>query len=376
MFKLNLVINDFLETYWQKKPVVIKQGLIDFKDPIAADEIAGLAMEAEIESRMVFLDKHQQWQVAHGPFTDFSRLDEDGATLLIQSVDHWHVASQEIVRPFRFLPNWRFDDLMISYSTPNGGVGPHIDNYDVFIIQGMGTRHWRVGDKHQTQAVVAHDPLKHCEAFEAIIDVELLPGDILYIPCGFAHEGYAIEPSISYSVGFRAPDRHDLLSSYTDYVIYNNDDPTRYCDEVMRVRENPGKIENNELQRLYQLMFDECLTPETLVPWLGEYFSGLSNDLDIAEPEVSYSQLEIMLELNKGTQFIRLGGLRTIYFECAPERIYINGKMYSCAGFVELGAHLCDQDEVGSELIELFEENKEAMKLFAQVINLGYWYPR
>jgi 50S ribosomal protein L16 3-hydroxylase len=213
-------------------------------------------------------------------------------------------------------------------------------------------------------------------AFAQSLDVELAPGDILYIPCGFPHEGYAIEPSISYSVGFRAPDCHDLLSSHTDYVMDNNDNPVRYRGEAMKVREKPGQIENNELQRLHQLMFEACLMPEELVPWLGKYFSESNNDLDISEPDHSYSRLEIMSELNKGTQFIRLGGLRTIYFECAPECIYINGTKYSCAGFVGLGSHLCDQDEVGSELIALLEDNKDALKLFVQLINLGYWYPR
>ncbi|MCK5819162.1 MAG: cupin domain-containing protein [Psychromonas sp.] len=374
MFILNLAIKDFLDNFWQKKPTVIKQGMINFQDPIQPDEIAGLAMEEEIESRLVYRDKNQKWQAQQGPFTDFSRLDEDGATLLIQSVDHWHKASQEIVRQFRFLPNWRFDDLMISYSTPEGGVGPHIDNYDVFIIQGLGKRHWRVGDRDDKKEFAAHGALKHCEPFDAIIDVTLMPSDILYIPCGFPHEGYAIEPSISYSVGFRAPDRNDLLRSYTDYVIDNNKKPVRYRDGAMKLREKPGKIENNELKRLHQLMLEGFSPAEKLVPWLGELLSESNHELDILEPDPAHSRLEIMSDLNKGNQFIRLGGLRAVYFECAPECIYINGDEYSCKGFIELGDYLCNQDEVGSELIELFEDNEEALNLFVDLINSGYWY--
>ena len=102
MFELNLQINDFLDTYWQKKPTVIKQGFINFEDPIQPDEIAGFAMEEEIESRLVYRDENKKWQAELGPFTDFTKLDEDGATLLIQSVDHWHEASQQLVRPFVF----------------------------------------------------------------------------------------------------------------------------------------------------------------------------------------------------------------------------------------------------------------------------------
>jgi 50S ribosomal protein L16 3-hydroxylase len=226
MFELNLEINEFLDTFWQKKPTVIKQGFIDFEDPILPDEIAGLAMEEEIESRLVY-QKDGEWQAECGPFTEFDRLEQDGTSLLIQAVDHWHEDAQQLVRPFRFLPNWRIDDLMISYSTPEGGVGPHIDNYDVFIIQGLGKRHWRIGDKKEFNEFAAHGALKHCEPFDAIIDVILEPGDILYIPCGFPHEGYATEPAMNYSVGFRAPDQNDLLSSFTDHFAKPRDKLSR-----------------------------------------------------------------------------------------------------------------------------------------------------
>ena len=223
---------------------------------------------------------------------------------------------------------------MISYSTPQGGVGPHIDNYDVFIIQGMGKRHWRVGDKQKRVEFAAHGALKHCEAFDAIIDVELEPGDILYIPCGFPHEGYAIEPSMNYSVGFRAPDQHDLLSSFTDHCIDNNEHPARYRDLPMQVRENPGRIENAEVKRLHQVMLENCDTPEKLVPWLGVMLSESIHDLDLVEAEFPLTALELVSDLRNGTQFTRLGGLRCLYFESAPENIYINGKAYSCEGLL------------------------------------------
>jgi len=190
---------------------------------------------------------------------------------------------------------------MISYSTPKGGVGPHIDNYDVFIIQRLGKRHWRVGDKKEHVEFAAHGALKHCEAFDAIIDVELEPGDILYIPCAFPHEGYAIEPSLNYSVGFRAPDQHDLLSSFTDHAIDNNDNPVRYRDAPMQVREKPGQVENGELKRLHQVMLENCSPPEKLVPWLGVMLSESIHELDLAEAEFPHSQLKILSELRNGT---------------------------------------------------------------------------
>ncbi|MEM7863109.1 cupin domain-containing protein, partial [Morganella morganii] len=140
--KLNLNWPEFLEKYWQKKPVVLKNAFPDFADPITPDELAGLAMEPEVDSRLVsFIDN--KWEASHGPFEDYSQLGEKGWSLLVQAVNHWHMPAAELVKPFRVLPEWRLDDLMISYSVPGGGVGPHIDNYDVFIIQGMGRRRWR-----------------------------------------------------------------------------------------------------------------------------------------------------------------------------------------------------------------------------------------
>lgn len=378
MYELNLEINHFLDTYWQKKPTVIKQGFIDFNDPILPDEIAGLAMEEEIESRLVYRDKErddkQQWQAECGPFETFERLESDGATLLIQAVDHWHEDAQQLVRPFRFLPNWRLDDLMISYSTPKGGVGPHIDNYDVFIIQGLGKRHWRVGDKKAMVEFTAHGALKHCESFDAIIDVELEPGDILYIPCGFPHEGYAIEPSINYSVGFRAPDQNDLLSGFADHCIDTNENAERYTDRVMQVREKSGQIEIQELQELHRVMLANCTTPEQLIPWMGKMLSEAKHDLDIAPPEEKHGNEYVIDTLNEGAQFMRIGGLRAIYFEQNPSLIFINGEQFNFEGCRELGQLLCDQDEVGSELLGLLNSDPQALTLFTALINKGYWY--
>lgn len=373
MFEINLDINHFLDTYWQKKPTVIKQGFIDFKDPILADEIAGLAMEDEIESRLVYKED-EQWQTQHGPFQSFGKLEQDGTTLLIQAVDHWHCEAQELVRPFRFLPNWRIDDLMISYSTPQGGVGPHIDNYDLFIVQGLGKRHWSVGNKAPLKEFVAHQALKHCEPFDAILDVHLEPGDILYIPCGFPHEGYAVEPSINYSIGFRAPDQNDLLSSFADYCLDQNENTTRYTDKQMMVREKPGQIEDQELNELHRLLIERCKNPAQLIPWFGRLISEAKHDLDIAEITPPHSNSEILALFDQGVQFVRLGGLRAVYFQQAPQWLFINGQRFNCEGFSELRHHLCDQDEIGCELISLLKENKNALNLFTQLVNSGYWY--
>ena len=373
MFELNLDIGHFLDTCWQKKPTVIKKGFIDFEDPIMADEIAGLAMEKEVESCLIYREK-DKWQNESGPFTTFAQLENNGSSLLIQAADHWHDEAQQLIRPFRFLPNWRIDDLMISYLRPEGGVGPHINHYDVFIIQGMGKSHWRVGNKEVKQQAAAHSAVNECQEFSAIIDVNLEAGDILYIPCAFPHEGYAIAASINYSVAFHAPDQNELLSSFADYCLDNTDSVPQYTDRDMQIREKPGQIEEQELNELHRIMLSKCQTPEMLTPWFGRMISAAKHELDIAEAEPAHSTDEILNLFAEGAQFTRLGGLRAVYFQQSPDLLFINGEQFSCEDFTELGHHLCDQDDVGCEIVELLNEDSNALNLFTELVNRGYWY--
>lgn len=217
-YQLTLNWPDFIERYWQKRPVVLKRGFANFIDPISPDELAGLAMESEVDSRLV---SHQdgKWQVSHGPFESYDHLSENNWSLLVQAVNNWHEPTAALMHPFRALPDWRIDDLMISFSVPGGGVGPHLDQYDVFIIQGTGRRRWRVGEKVPMKQHCPHPDLLQVDPFEAIIDEEMEPGDILYIPPGFPHEGYSLENSLNYSVGYRAPNARELFSGFADYIL-------------------------------------------------------------------------------------------------------------------------------------------------------------
>ena len=373
MFELNLDIGHFLDTCWQKKPTVIKQAFIDFEDPIMADEIAGLAMEEEIESHLVYKEQGT-WLSESGPFTSFAQLEKNGSSLLIQAVDHWHEDTQELVRPFRFLPNWRIDDLMVCYSTVEGGVGAHINHYDLFIIQGSGKSHWRVGNKVEMQKPTVQSTLEHDQEFSAIIDVNLEPGDMLYIPCGYPHEGCATEASINYNIGFNAPDQNELLSSFADYCLDSTEVAQQYTDLNMQLREKPGQIENQELNELHKIMFSKCQTPEALIPWFGKMISEARHELDIAKIEQPHSTDEILNLFTEGAQFTRLGGLRAVYFEQSPDLLFINGEQFNCEGFTELGHHLCDQDDVGCEVVELLNEDCNALTLFTKLVNMGYWY--
>lgn len=382
MYTLNLnqmSQNEFLTQYWQKKPVVIKQGFKDFVDPIATDEFAGIAMEETVQSRLVS-KKDGQWQAEFGPFESYEHLGDRDWSLVIQALDNFSEEAAELIEPFRFLPHWRLDDLMASFATQGGGVGPHVDNYDVFICQGSGKRHWRVGDKGQHTEVIAHEALLHVEPFEAIIDVELETGDILYIPPGFPHEGIALEPSMSFSVGFRANSAISLLSGFADHLIDNDLGGKLLEDPNRQVVTHSGEITNEDYhsikQQLQNLLDDDTLFKN----FAGNFLTSAKHELDLMPSEEPFSADEVS-ELLGLHAIKRLGGLRAFYFEDSAEGsinngiCYINGEQVcfdkEIAPVVKL---LCDQLIVTPEELAPWRDNEDFISLMLSLLDQGYWF--
>ncbi|ASM50134.1 hypothetical protein PESP_a2119 [Pseudoalteromonas espejiana DSM 9414] len=377
-----LKINDlseqaFLNQFWQKKPLLIKQGFTDFQDPIEAEELAGLAMEESTESRIV-TNHNNDWQAYQGPFEDFEKLTQQHATLLVQAVDHWHSDAAQLLEPFRFIPNWRIDDLMISYSTPKGGVGPHLDQYDVFIIQGEGKRHWRVGLPDATLKQFAQNKkLLQVEQFEAVIDCILEPGDILYIPPGCPHEGYAIENALNYSVGFRAPNQQDLLSSFADHIIDTDSGQKRYTDHTLTLRESKGELLDSETDKVKTLMQALLNNDELFKQWLGNTLSQPKHEMDLAplEEPISDDQLTQIITSND-EEFERLGGVRAIYQQLEDTLLLsINGENYTLP-LSDLNAVklLTDNSYFSTEDLNAAQPSLVFIQTFTTLVNEGIWF--
>ncbi len=373
-----LTAAEFLAHYWQKQPVLIKGGFANFIDPISPDELAGLAAEEEIESRIVS-KTNGQWQLETGPFEDFSAFGEQDWTLLVQAVDHWHPESAQLIEPFRFIPNWRIDDLMISFSTPGGGVGPHLDQYDVFIIQGMGKRHWRVG--MPDESLVPHCPhprLLQISPFVDCIDVITEPGDILYIPPGCPHDGISVDASLSYSVGFRAPAQKDLLTGLADYLIENEIQGQRFTDPEREVTNAVGEISQADLAKVQQLLLGLLQDPALLAKYFGSYITHAKHELDATEPDPHYHQDEIAEYLSEGSVLARLGGLRCCYIQAAPEQdilLFINGHTMTVpASEMATVKQLCEQIQLDAEACADFAADPAKLQLITMLVNLGYWY--
>ena len=366
----------FLNQYWQKKPLLIKRGFSDFKDPLDANELAGLAMEDSIESRII-TNHNQQWQSHQGPFEDFEILTDEHATLLVQAVDHWHPEAAQLLEPFRFIPNWRIDDLMISYSTPGGGVGPHLDQYDVFIIQGEGKRHWRVGLPDASLKQFAQNKsLLQVEAFTAVIDCVLEPGDILYIPPGCPHEGYAIENALNYSVGFRAPNQQDLLSRFADHIIDTESGQKRYTDHTLALRDSKGELTQSEVDKVKTLMQALIENDNLFKNWLGNTLSQPKHDMDLAPEENPFSTAEIMQQLENDVTFERLGGTRAIY-QCIGDELLlsVNGENYPLPlSDLEAVKQLTDFIEFDSSLLNSTTPSLDFIETFTTLVNEGIWF--
>ncbi|TMP53523.1 cupin domain-containing protein [Pseudoalteromonas sp. S1612] len=366
----------FLNQYWQKKPLLIKRGFSDFKDPLDANELAGLAMEDSIESRII-TNHNQQWQSHQGPFEDFEILTDEHATLLVQAVDHWHPEAAQLLEPFRFIPNWRIDDLMISYSTPGGGVGPHLDQYDVFIIQGEGKRHWRVGLPDASLKQFAQNKsLLQVEAFTAVIDCILEPGDILYIPPGCPHEGYAIENALNYSVGFRAPNQQDLLSSFADHIIDTESGQKRYTDHTLALRDSKGELTQSEVDKVKTLMQALIENDSLFKNWLGNTLSQPKHDMDLAPEENPFSTAEIMQQLDSDMTFERIGGTRAIY-QCIGDELLlsVNGENYPLPlSDLEAVKQLTDFIEFDSSLLNSTTPSLDFIETFTTLVNEGIWF--
>ncbi len=372
----DLTPQQFLDTYWQKKPVLIRQAIEDFSDPISPDEFAGLAMEEQIESRLVWQEQGQ-WQAAHGPFEDYSHLGDKDWSLLIQGVDHWDEQVAELIRPFRFLPNWRIDDVMVSFATPGGGVGPHIDNYDVFIIQGSGKRHWQVGNNNEHKEVIAHSALLHVETFSPIIDAQLLPGDMLYIPPGFPHQGVALENSMSFSVGFRTSSKTTLLSNFADFMIDQELGTDMVIDPERQVTNTPGLIDTNDVQKLKQAMSSLLEDDAALTKFLGSHLSQAKHELAIDTELEEFSSQELIECFSQDTLLVRLGGLRCLYFDqaLAVSSIYINGEEFTLANEFKEGLRLlADNSELSYTQLNHWLTFPEFQALVVTLINAGYFY--
>ncbi|MED5389046.1 MAG: cupin domain-containing protein [Pseudomonadota bacterium] len=264
-FRLPMSAQDFLRDHWQKKPLFMPAAAtgLDYPD---ADTLAGLALEDGVEARIIQGAGQGPWQLQQGPLEEsvFSELGEKNWTLLVQSVDHFLTDTSLLLDSFAFLPSWRQEDIMMSYATEGGSVGPHFDRYDVFLIQAAGSRHWQIGDVCDEQTPRQPHPDLKLLADMAVQEAFVArPGDVLYLPPGVAHHGVAEDSDcITWSVGFRAPDYQMLMAEIAGECLADADSEL-FTDPQRPVCDDPAVLADGDRQQLIRGALD-LLTPAAI----------------------------------------------------------------------------------------------------------------
>lgn len=236
-------VERFLQRYWQKRPLLIRQAMPRFRGLLSTSELFALAGRDDVESRLV-LRHNGRWSVAHGPFRrpDLRALPRRNWTLLVHGVNLHVAAADALLRRFAFIPYSRLDDLLVSHAVPGGGVGAHFDSYDVFLLQGAGRRRWRIG-RSRDRALKANVPLKILSRFRPEHECVLEAGDMLYLPPAVAHDGIAIDTCSTYSIGFRAPSAQEIATSFLDWLRDRVALDGRYSDTGRTATGRPARID-------------------------------------------------------------------------------------------------------------------------------------
>ncbi|CRM53225.1 MULTISPECIES: ribosomal protein uL16 3-hydroxylase [Pseudomonas] len=369
-----ITAREFLRDYWQKKPLLIRQAIPDFESPIDADELAGLALEEEVESRLVIEHGERPWELRRGPFAEdaFSTLPEREWTLLVQAVDQFVPEVAELLEQFRFLPSWRIDDVMISFAAPGGSVGPHFDNYDVFLLQAQGKRNWKIGQMCNSESpLLQHADLRILAEFEESAEWVLEPGDMLYLPPRLAHFGIAEDDCMTYSVGFRAPSAAEVLTHFTDFLAQYLTDEERYTDADAQPVSDPHQIQSDALDRLKSLLAEHMSDERMLLTWFGQFMTEPRYPELVAGEEVG--EEDFISSLQDGAILVRNPSARMAWSEVDDDvLLFASGQSRYLPGKLrELLKLICAADALHAENLGPWLADEDGRDLLCELVKQG-----
>jgi 50S ribosomal protein L16 3-hydroxylase len=312
----------FLAEYWQKKPLLIRQAIPHFEGLMSPDELAGLACEEEAQSRLVEYIQGK-WQVTQGPMTEklFKRLPERDWTLLVQGVNHYVPEAADLLAQFSFIPHARLDDLMVSYAPDGGGVGPHLDSYDVFLLQGSGKRHWKIS--HQTDFTLVEDaPLRILKHFETEQEWTLEAGDMLYLPPQIAHWGTAVgDDCMTYSIGFRAPKTQELAHEFLHYLQDQLSLTGIYADADLALQAHPAEISQAMVKKVHHTLQAITWDTQHIGDFLGRYLTEPKPHI-VFEPAKKMSLKIFVQRLQQQSIYLDLASQMLFW----QDTFYLNGE--------------------------------------------------
>lgn len=356
----------FMKRHWQKKPLLVRQAIADFKPLLDRGELFELAAREDVQARMVIQEpgKTPGWQFKHGPFERraLPALKRPGWTVLLQGVDLHHDAVHQLMNQFRFVPDARLDDLMISYASDGGGVGPHFDSYDVFLLQAQGRRRWRIG-RQKDLSLQPDVPLKILANFEPEQEFVLEPGDMLYLPPRYAHDGIALGECMTYSIGFRQPNRGELARELLQRLAEDAEDAVGvavYKDPKQPAVAYPGEIPAQMVEFARDALQDALTDPDALARALGEYLTEPKSNVWFDATDAGETPVAGDVRLDRRTKMM---------FDA--RHIFINGESFRAGGRdATLMRRLCDERWLNAQ--DLARTSAEARSLL-QTWNEAGW---
>lgn len=376
-----LTVQDFLADTWQQRPMRLPAALAGFRSPLSPDELAGLACDEGVESRLV---KHRDgaWSLRNGPFeeSELEQLDSSDWTLLVQDVEKHLPELGQILDPFRFLPSWRMDDLMISCAAPGGSVGPHVDAYDVFLVQAQGSRRWQWDSKSRNHRNRDNSELSLVDKFAPDEQWITRPGDVLYLPPGVAHFGVAMpddELCMTYSIGFRAPSCSEMLQDLALRMAESREaglaNP-RYSDPGISLDEaGDGLISPAALARVRNMLGQALsMDDHALASWFGAMVTEPKAWLQPMPGDENITEQQLIELLETGHALRRHGMALWAHWQDAERVIlFIDGRSVELEpDLAGLARDLCSQREIRLDRASL-QDLPNAARLVTDLVNAG-----
>ncbi len=360
-----ITVETFLKEYWHKKPLLIRGAIPNFEGFLTPNELAGLACEEDVQSRLISFQK-KQWKLEQGPFSEkrFSKLPERDWTLLVQSVNHHLQEGVDLLQQFNFIPHARLDDLMVSYAPDGGGVGPHFDSYDVFLLQGCGQRLWRISEQEDL-SLVEGAPLRILQNFNVEKEWTLSAGDMLYLPPHVAHWGIAIGDCMTYSIGFRAPSAEELSGEFLNYLQMNRELSGRYSDPDLALQSHPSEINADMVKKVGAILDSLKWNEGDVTNFLGQYLSEPKAHIVFDRPP--------KITLQAFSKRLNIDGIKLSYKSQllkAQDNFYFNGEAIDFdSGAMHLMMKLADNRQLLAE--DFSEVGRVSENFFGLLLD---WY--
>jgi 50S ribosomal protein L16 3-hydroxylase len=352
-----LTIEEFLRDYWQKKPLLIRQAVPGFKGLLTPQQLVELSCQEDAQARLI-KQTRGNWQLSHGPFEQDEMTKLRGKwTVLVQGVNHVLPEATELLKQFNFIPHARLDDLMVSYAPKDGGVGPHFDAYDVFLLQGTGHRRWQISTQ-EDRTLIEGAPLRILKEFHVEQEWVLEAGDMLYLPPQCGHNGIAEDDCMTYSIGFRTPAYQELAEQFLVYLQDRICVDGMYADPDLKTQAHPSEIGTDMLEQVAQAIRKVQWDNEDVANFLGSYLSEPKPHIffDAPAKPLSAERFEQALQ----TRDIALD-LKTQML-CHDSTIFINGDEHQVSkGSYRVLRALADNRQLAA-----------GTKLTSEVLNLLY----